>query len=54
MVLLATALLRRHPRPDADTIRSWISSNICRCTGYQMILDSVSRAARQSGEGGAA
>ena len=54
MVLLATALLRRHPRPDADTISSWISSNICRCTGYQMILDSVSRAARQSGDGGAA
>ena len=54
MVLLSTALLRRQPRPDTETISSWISSNICRCTGYQMILDSVARAARRSDEGGAA
>jgi aerobic carbon-monoxide dehydrogenase small subunit len=45
MVMLTTALLREHPDPDESQIRSWISSNICRCTGYQMIIDSVRRAA---------
>lgn len=50
MVMLTTALLREHPEPDEERIRSWISSNICRCTGYQMILDSVRRAAELSRE----
>ncbi|MFB7496466.1 (2Fe-2S)-binding protein [Streptomyces sp. NPDC056161] len=45
MIMLATALLREHPDPDESQIRSWISSNICRCTGYQMIIESVRRAA---------
>ncbi|MET7861415.1 (2Fe-2S)-binding protein [Streptomyces sp. NPDC005318] len=45
MIMLTTALLREDPEPDDETIRSWISSNICRCTGYQMIIDSVRRAA---------
>ncbi|KAF4409001.1 MULTISPECIES: (2Fe-2S)-binding protein [Streptomyces] len=45
MVMLATALLREHPAPTDQQIREWISSNICRCTGYGMILDSVRRAA---------
>jgi carbon-monoxide dehydrogenase small subunit len=45
MIMLTTALLREHPDPDEPQIRSWISSNICRCTGYQMIIESVRRAA---------
>ena len=45
MVMLTTALLREHPDPSEEQIRTWISSNICRCTGYQMIIDSVHRAA---------
>jgi carbon-monoxide dehydrogenase small subunit len=45
MIMLTTALLREDPEPDDETIRSWISSNVCRCTGYQMIIDSVRRAA---------
>jgi carbon-monoxide dehydrogenase small subunit len=44
-VLLATALLREHPRPDRATIREWLSANICRCTGYQMIFEAVETAA---------
>jgi carbon-monoxide dehydrogenase small subunit len=44
MIMLTTALLREHPHPTEERIRTWISSNICRCTGYQMILDSVRRA----------
>ncbi|WP_256102409.1 2Fe-2S iron-sulfur cluster-binding protein [Streptomyces sp. Ncost-T10-10d] len=35
MITLTTALLREHPVPDEETIRSWISSHVCRCTGYR-------------------
>ncbi|WP_327150987.1 (2Fe-2S)-binding protein [Nocardia sp. NBC_01329] len=45
MLMLTTGLLRREPRPDRGTIRDWISSNTCRCTGYEMIMESVERAA---------
>lgn len=45
MIMLTTALLRAHADPDESQIRSWLSSGICRCTGYQMIIDSVRRAA---------
>ncbi|MFW0787382.1 (2Fe-2S)-binding protein [Gordonia sp. CPCC 206044] len=45
MLMLTTGLLRRNPDPDRDTIRDWISSNTCRCTGYEMIFESVERAA---------
>jgi carbon-monoxide dehydrogenase small subunit len=45
MVLSVTALLARHPDPDEATIRLWLNANICRCTGYQMIVDAVREAA---------
>ena len=45
MLMLTTGLLRQNPQPDRDLIREWISSNTCRCTGYEMILESVERAA---------
>lgn len=44
MVMLTTGLLRHTPDPGPELARRWISSSICRCTGYQMILESVSRA----------
>jgi aerobic carbon-monoxide dehydrogenase small subunit len=45
MIMLTTALLRSEAKPDRDEIRRWIGSNICRCTGYEMIMESVERAA---------
>jgi len=45
MIMLATALLKRHPDPDEKTVREWMSANICRCTGYNAILEAVQRAA---------
>jgi carbon-monoxide dehydrogenase small subunit len=45
MVMLATALLRAQLKPEREEIRRWIGSNICRCTGYEMIIESVERAA---------
>jgi carbon-monoxide dehydrogenase small subunit len=46
MILIANALLERNPNPDRDTIIDWISSNICRCTGYAQIITAVEDAAR--------
>jgi aerobic carbon-monoxide dehydrogenase small subunit len=43
-VVAAADLLRRTPDPSADEIREALSGNLCRCTGYQKILDAVRRA----------
>jgi carbon-monoxide dehydrogenase small subunit len=48
MIMLTAGLLRDDPAPDRAKVVDWISSNTCRCTGYQMILDSVQRAAELS------
>jgi aerobic-type carbon monoxide dehydrogenase small subunit (CoxS/CutS family) len=45
-LMLATALLRREPQPSEERIREVIASNLCRCTGYQGIIDAVHAAAR--------
>ena len=45
-LVVATAdLLRRSPAPLEDEIREALSGNLCRCTGYQKILDAVQLAA---------
>ncbi len=46
MVLSAKALLDRKKRPTEHDIRSAISGNLCRCTGYQKIVDAVHDAAK--------
>jgi carbon-monoxide dehydrogenase small subunit len=38
-------LLATHPDPDEELIRNWLSGNICRCTGYQNIVEAVRYAA---------
>ncbi len=45
VLLTAKALLQDQPRPDRSEIREALSGNLCRCTGYQQILDSVEAAA---------
>lgn len=45
MVLAAKDLLDRVPRPDRQQIREGLSGNLCRCTGYQKIVDAVEAAA---------
>jgi carbon-monoxide dehydrogenase small subunit len=41
LVVAAADLLRRSPDPSDDEIREALSGNLCRCTGYQKILDAV-------------
>ena len=45
MVLAAETILRNNPQPTEDDIRFGISGNICRCTGYDMIIDGILLAA---------
>ncbi len=42
-ILNAEALARAHPDADEDTVREWLESNICRCTGYEGIERAVRR-----------
>ena len=51
MVLSAVHLLGRHPEPDRDQIRRALSGNLCRCTGYEKIVDAVEAAAGAMVEG---
>lgn len=48
MVLAAVNLLDRHPSPSLEQIREALSGNLCRCTGYTKIFESVVAACRKS------
>ena len=40
-IMTALAYLSEHPNPTRDEIRSAISGNLCRCTGYEQIIDAI-------------
>ncbi|MBC8437660.1 MAG: (2Fe-2S)-binding protein [Euryarchaeota archaeon] len=44
-LIVATALLEENPDPSDDEIKTAIEGNLCRCTGYQPIVDSIREAA---------
>ncbi|HEX9445329.1 MAG TPA: (2Fe-2S)-binding protein [Candidatus Binatia bacterium] len=48
MILLAKSLLDENPDPTVEEIRDYMDANICRCTGYQMIIESIQKAAKES------
>jgi carbon-monoxide dehydrogenase small subunit len=48
MVLAALSLLGRHPEPTIDQIREGLAGNLCRCTGYMRIFESVVETVRRS------
>ena len=45
-IVAAKALLDSNPQPTESEIRDWMMGNLCRCTGYYGILNSVAAAAR--------
>ncbi len=45
MVMASEALLRRNPDPSRDEIKAALAGNLCRCTGYVKIIESVQAAA---------
>jgi carbon-monoxide dehydrogenase small subunit len=51
LVVAVSDLLRRDPEPPEEVIREALSGNLCRCTGYQKILDAVRLAATRMERG---
>ncbi|MEM9385330.1 MAG: (2Fe-2S)-binding protein [Pseudomonadota bacterium] len=47
MIMSAVDLLRRNTAPTEAQVREWLEGNICRCTGYQGIVDAVLAAAER-------
>jgi aerobic carbon-monoxide dehydrogenase small subunit len=47
MVMAGEALLLRSPEPTRAQIRTGLAGNLCRCTGYQQIVDAIEATARQ-------
>ena len=47
MILAAVSLLERNPQPTEEDIRNGLAGNLCRCTGYMKIFDSVVKACQK-------
>jgi len=47
MILAAKALLDSNPHPSEEEVRTAISGNICRCTGYEQIIEAIMSAATE-------
>ncbi len=49
MMMASHALLSQNPHPTDEEIRIGLSGNLCRCTGYNMIIKAVQRACKEGG-----
>jgi carbon-monoxide dehydrogenase small subunit len=47
MLIAAKSLLERNPDPSEEEIRYWLAGNLCRCTGYNKIIEAVLDAASE-------
>jgi carbon-monoxide dehydrogenase small subunit len=52
VILSAKNLLDRHPHPSEAEIRRAVSGNLCRCTGYQKIIEAIQSASSSSSDPG--
>jgi aerobic-type carbon monoxide dehydrogenase small subunit (CoxS/CutS family) len=50
ILMTAKALLAQEPAPSKERIKEAISGNLCRCTGYQQIVEAIEEAARRTKE----
>jgi carbon-monoxide dehydrogenase small subunit len=50
MIMASKQILDRNPQPTEEEIREGLEGNICRCTGYQHIVNAVKAAAKAAGE----
>lgn len=51
MLLTASELLQSKQAPDREEIREYLSGNVCRCTGYQAIVNAVEEVGRERQDG---
>jgi carbon-monoxide dehydrogenase small subunit len=49
MIMAATQIIDRNPGPSREEIRHGLEGNLCRCTGYQHIVEAVEYAAKKAG-----
>lgn len=49
MIMAAVRLLEKNPNPNEQQVREGLAGNLCRCTGYMKIFDSVLQACRETG-----
>ena len=47
IIMAAYALLSQNPHPTREEVRAWLSGNLCRCTGYEQIVEAVLLAAKR-------
>jgi len=50
-IMAAYALLKENPDPTPEEVKDWLSGNLCRCTGYQQIVEAVLLAAKHMRNG---
>ena len=50
MIMSTAYLLNKNPNPTEQEIRAGLSGNLCRCTGYNKIVDAIQDAAEKLGE----
>jgi carbon-monoxide dehydrogenase small subunit len=50
-LVASKALLDEHPMPSEEEIRFWLAGNLCRCTGYNKIIEAVQTAAAEMAGG---
>jgi carbon-monoxide dehydrogenase small subunit len=50
MIMTSKQILDRNPHPTEEEIRDGLAGNVCRCTGYQHIVNAVKAAAAQAGK----
>jgi carbon-monoxide dehydrogenase small subunit len=48
MIMSLLELLRRNPTPSEPEIRTWLTGNLCRCTGYHSVVRAVLRVAQEA------
>ena len=49
VLLAAKALLDTNPSPTEDEVKEWMMGNLCRCTGYYQIVESITKSIAKSG-----
>lgn len=47
MIIASESLLNKNPTPSVDEIKDGLSGNLCRCTGYNMIIDAILEASKR-------
>jgi carbon-monoxide dehydrogenase small subunit len=52
MIVVSHGMLMKHPNPDDATVNEWLSSNLCRCTGYEEIKQAVMSVAQTASQAG--